>query len=92
MGVPIVTLPGTRPVSRQTLGLLAQLGLEALAARDPEDYVAIAAGLARDPARLTALRTTLRSRMTAAPLCEAARFTRGLEAAYRELWRRWCAT
>jgi len=92
MGVPVVTLPGTRPVSRQTLGLLAQLGLDELAARDPADYVAIAAGLARDSVRLSALRATLRSRMTASPLCDAARFTRGLEAAYRELWRRWCAS
>jgi predicted O-linked N-acetylglucosamine transferase (SPINDLY family) len=92
MGVPVVTLPGTRPVSRQTAGLLAQLGLEALAARDSASYVAIAAGLARDPVRLASLRATLRSRMAASSLCDAARFARGLEAAYRELWRRWCMT
>jgi protein O-GlcNAc transferase len=91
MGVPVVTLPGSRPVSRQTLGLLAQIGLDALAARDPADYVAIAAGLARDPARLAELRATLRSRMAASPLSDGPTFARGLEAAYRALWRRWCA-
>ncbi len=90
MGVPVVTLPETRSVSRQTLGLLAQLGLDDLAARDPAHYVAIAAGLAREPLRLAALRATLRSRM-ASSLCDATRFARGLEAAYRDMWRGWCA-
>jgi predicted O-linked N-acetylglucosamine transferase (SPINDLY family) len=91
MGVPVVTLPGSRPVSRQTLGLLTQIGLDALAARDAADYVAIAAGLARDPGQLAELRAGLRARMSASPLCDAVRFTCGLETAYRELWRRWCA-
>lgn len=91
MGVPLVTLPGSRAVSRQGLGLLTQIGLETLAARDPADYVAIAAGLARDPGRLAELRAGMRARMTGSSLCDATRFTRGLEAAYRDLWRRWCA-
>jgi predicted O-linked N-acetylglucosamine transferase (SPINDLY family) len=91
MGVPIVTLPGTRPVSRQTLGFLSQLGLGELAAASPARYVAIAAELAADRARLAALRAGLRTRMAASSLCDGARFTRGLEAAYRTLWRAWCA-
>ncbi|HUA52458.1 MAG TPA: tetratricopeptide repeat protein [Candidatus Sulfotelmatobacter sp.] len=91
MGVPIVTLPGVRPVSRQTLGFLTQLGLRELAASSPERYVALAAELAGDLDRLADLRATLRSRMTASPLCDGARFTRGLEAAYRAMWRTWCA-
>ena len=91
MGVPIVTLPGSRPVSRQTLGFLSQLGLAELAADSDDAYVATAAALAGDLDRLAALRAGLRARMAASSLCDGARFTRGLEAAYRDMWRRWCA-
>jgi len=92
MGVPIVTLPGVRPVSRQTLGFLTQLGLGELAASGPERYVALAAELAGDLERLASLRATMRARMAASSLCDGARFTRGLEAAYRTMWRAWCAS
>ena len=80
-----------RAVSRQTLGFLTQLGLPELAAPSPECYVALAAALADDRARLGALRAGLRARMAASSLCDGPRFTRGLEAAYREMWRTWCA-
>ena len=90
MGVPVVTWPQDRFASRQTLGFLRGLSLDDLAAGSAEDYVAIAAGLAADVARRGELRATLRSRMTASPLCDAATFTPTLEAAYRVMWRRWC--
>ena len=91
MGVPVVTLPGERPASRQTLGFLQTLGLDDLAARSPADYVRIAAALAADPQRRAALRRDLRPRMAASPLCDSHRFTPALEAAFRQMWRRWCA-
>jgi len=91
MGVPVVTLPLDRFASRQTLGFLRSVGLEDLAADSPDDYVRIAAALAIDPARRAELRQALRPRMAASPLCEGAIFTPTLEAAYREMWRRWCA-
>ncbi len=90
MGIPIVTLPGTRPVSRQTLGFLNQVGLPELSAPSRERYVAIASELAGDLDRLAALRAGLRARMAASSLCDGPRFTRGLEAAYRTMWRTWC--
>ena len=90
MGVPVVTWPGERPASRQTLGFLAQLGLAGdCVAVSAEDYVARAAALAADPARLLALRRSLRPAMAASPLCDAARFTPTLEAAFEGMWRRW---
>jgi predicted O-linked N-acetylglucosamine transferase (SPINDLY family) len=91
MGTPLVTMPGTRPVSRQTLTFLSQVGLDDLAANDADGYVAIAAALAADRDRLAMLRTDLRARMRASSLCDGARFTRELEATYRDMWRRWCA-
>jgi predicted O-linked N-acetylglucosamine transferase (SPINDLY family) len=92
MGVPVITLPGVRPVSRQTFALLSQLGLTELAARDAGDYVARAAALAGDAPRLAALRAGLRGRIGASTLGDAARFTRALEDALRTLWRHWCAS
>jgi protein O-GlcNAc transferase len=38
-----------------------------------------------------ALRAELRERVRRSPLGDPAGFTRALEAAYRTLWRRWCA-
>jgi predicted O-linked N-acetylglucosamine transferase (SPINDLY family) len=90
MGVPIVTLPGSRAVSRQTLGFLSPIGLAELSAETAERYVTIAAGLAGDRDRLAALRAGLRERMAASPLCDGAAFARGLEAAFRAMWRTWC--
>jgi protein O-GlcNAc transferase len=65
--------------------------LPELVARDAEQYVQIAAGLAADLPRLAELRATLRERMEKSPLMDAPRFARDVEAAYRQMWRRWCA-
>jgi predicted O-linked N-acetylglucosamine transferase (SPINDLY family) len=90
MGVPVVTLPQDRMASRQTLAFLHGIGLGDLAANSEDDYVRIAAALAADPARRGELRRTLRPRMAAAPMNDPKVFTPGLEAAYRQMWRRWC--
>jgi predicted O-linked N-acetylglucosamine transferase (SPINDLY family) len=62
-----------------------------LAADRPEDYVKIAVDLANDLARLSHVRSTLRRRMEQSPLMDGPRFARNLEAAYRQMWRQWCA-
>ena len=91
MGAPVVTLPGDRPASRQTLGFLRHAGLDDLAAASPTDYVAKAASLAGDPRRLAAVRHSLRLRLAASPLCDGPLFTAALESAFREMWRRFCS-
>jgi predicted O-linked N-acetylglucosamine transferase (SPINDLY family) len=90
MGVPVVTLVGQRVVGRAGLSQLSNLGLAELAARTPQQYVQIAADLAKDMPRLAELRRTLRARMEASPLMDAPRFARNVEAAYRQMWRNWC--
>jgi predicted O-linked N-acetylglucosamine transferase (SPINDLY family) len=90
MGVPVVTLVGTRFVSRAGQSLLAQLGLETLATRSPDEYVTKAVALASQLKSLAALRSGLRARIQASPLSDARRFASELEAAYRHMWRRWC--
>jgi predicted O-linked N-acetylglucosamine transferase (SPINDLY family) len=90
MGVPVVTLVGQTVVGRAGLSQLTNLGLPELIAEAPEQYVQIAADLARDLPRLAELRRTLRGRMEASPLMDAPRFARNIEAAYRQMWRNWC--
>ncbi len=79
MGVPVVTWPQSRVVSRQTLAFLSAIGLPELAARDEDDYVRIAVKLANDVAYLQTLRRDLRSLMRASSLCDVKEFTRALE-------------
>jgi predicted O-linked N-acetylglucosamine transferase (SPINDLY family) len=91
MGVPVLTLAGDRHAARVGASLLTQVGLERLIAGTPEDYIARAAALAADRDTLAAIRGSLRGRMAASPLCDAAAFARDMEAAYRAVWRDWCA-
>jgi predicted double-glycine peptidase len=89
-GVPLVSLPKSRPVSRQSQAFLTVLGRPEWIAKDPDDYVCIAADLASDLDRLTDLRRHQRSRMAASPLCDGPRYARHFEAALRSMWRHWC--
>lgn len=90
MGVPVVSLAGITAASRGGFTLLANIGLTELVARDIEQYVRIAADLARDPDRLAELRSTLRARMASSPLTDARQFALDVEAAYRTMWHTWC--
>jgi protein O-GlcNAc transferase len=90
MGVPFVALAGDRYMARMGVSLLNQVGLGELVARTPDEYVALATGLARDLAQLAALREGMRARLTASPLVDGPAFVRSLEAAYRQMWRAWC--
>jgi predicted O-linked N-acetylglucosamine transferase (SPINDLY family) len=91
MGTPVLTLPGRIPVARAGLGLLSTVGLRELVASSETDYIRIAVELAGNLPRLAEMRATLRLRMQASPLMDAARFARNVEAAYRSMWERWCA-
>jgi len=90
MGIPVVTKRGDRFAARHSASHLAAVGLSELIAADVEGYVATARGLAEDLPRLAALRSGLRARMAASPLCDGARFARNLEAVYRAIWCNWC--
>ena len=91
MGVPMVAIEEERMISRQTAAMLRQVGGEEFIAGTRDEYVALAVRWAQQPERLAAVRASLRERMRASPLCDGARFTRALEAAYRSVWRRYCA-
>lgn len=79
MGVPVVTWPQSRVVSRQTFAFLSQIGLPQLAAKDAQDYVRIAVDLANDLPGLQNLQRHLRGRMRQSSLCDVIGFTQTLE-------------
>ena len=82
MGVPVVTLTGRTCVGRTSASALNNLGLGELVAGTAEEFVAIAAGLARDLAKL---RASLRKKMEQSALTDSCRFARTLESVYREV-------
>lgn len=90
MGVPVVSLAGKLAVSRGGLSILSNIGLPQLVANTPDQYAQLAVDLARDLPRLKQLRLTLRQAMESSPLMDAPKFARGVEAAYRQMWRKWC--
>ncbi|MCR4299986.1 MAG: tetratricopeptide repeat protein [Sulfuricaulis sp.] len=86
MGVPVVTLVSEAHRSRVGLSLLTNTGLSETIASDEEHYVQVAINLANDPGRLERLRARIPVRLRQSILCDPARFTRQLEAAYVAAW------
>lgn len=85
MGVPVISLCGTRFSSRYGSSLLAAAGCSDLVARTPEQYVDIAARLASDLPRLKTLRRDLRRMSIAHGLGDSQQFARKLEVAYTDM-------
>lgn len=91
MGIPVVTLAGHSMVARWGASMLRRVGLPNLVAALPGDYVQIAAQLAGDLPRLTALRAGLRNQVAKSPLCDHRRRAKQLDRVYKYMWRAWCA-
>ncbi|MGH7132763.1 MAG: tetratricopeptide repeat protein [Phycisphaerales bacterium] len=91
MGVPVVNLRGDNHVSRVGESLLTAVGLQELVAPDIDSYIDAAARLAADEPRRRHLRTSLRQQMAASDLCNGPSLARALEAAWRQMWRTYCA-
>lgn len=92
MGVPVLCLAGDNHRGRVGESLLTAVGLARdFVAADVDDYVARAVAFGLNPAPLAALRPKIRPMLEGSPLRDEVGFTRTLEAAYRDLWRRWCA-
>ena len=88
MGVPVVTLKGQRMVGRWSASMLHAIGQDGWIAPDEERYIEIAAGLGRDPAALSQLRTSLRDRLRLSSLMDGKGRARQLERAYLAFWRK----
>jgi len=89
MGVPVVTLEQPLIAGRQTLAMLRNIGHPEWIARDEDQYVAIATGLAGNIEKLSAIRRELRPQFAASPLADYDGFAQDLTAALRGMWRHW---
>jgi Predicted O-linked N-acetylglucosamine transferase, SPINDLY family len=90
MGVPVVTREGDRHASRVGASLLKAIGRSEWIAANDDDYVRIAAELAKDVAGLARIRTTLRVEMQASELLNHAGQARRFADALRACWAAWC--
>jgi predicted O-linked N-acetylglucosamine transferase (SPINDLY family) len=91
MGVPVITLVGNTAPGRVGWMHSVNLHLSELAATTKDQFVQVAADLAMDLPRLQQLRSSLRQRLRESPLMDARGYIRNLEAAYRQIWKKWCA-
>ncbi|KAE8725140.1 putative UDP-N-acetylglucosamine--peptide N-acetylglucosaminyltransferase SPINDLY [Hibiscus syriacus] len=90
MGVPCVTMAGSVHAHNVGVSLLSKVGLKHLVARNEDEYVQLALQLASDVTALQNLRMSLRELMSKSPVCDGQNFISGLEATYRNMWRRYC--
>lgn len=79
MGLPIVTLPQSRVVSRQTSAIMSTIGYLETIAENEADYIAKAVNLAADLDKLSSTRSSMRQIMQASSLMDLKRFTKNLE-------------
>jgi protein O-GlcNAc transferase len=86
MGVPVITFPGQIHAARVGASLLTHAGLGELIAPDIEGYIRLAGTIAEGRDRLSEMRTTIRSKLAASPICDGRRMARQLEEAYRSAW------
>jgi protein O-GlcNAc transferase len=91
MGVPVVTLGGDRHSARVGASLLTAIGKPEWIARSPEDYVRIAAELARDEDGRRVWRRDARATLLHSPLFDYAGQAGRFGSAVRECWRRYCS-
>jgi len=89
MGVPVVTLAGDHAVSRLCAAHLSRVDLTQFIAHTEDEYLQCVLHAAQNLPKLNRVRQSLRQRMNEAD-CDPATITHHLEAAYRDMWQKWC--
>ena len=84
-GLPVLTRLGDSYPGRVAASLVTAAGLPELVTHSADDYEKLALALARDPARLKALRDKLVANRATAPLFDTAALARNIEAACLKL-------
>ncbi len=87
MGVPVVSLYGSRHGTRFGLSILKNIGIEELAVNSYDDYINLAVALSGDWDLLKILRRTLRGMMKKSPLMDSANYIREVETAFVKILR-----
>ncbi len=88
VGLPVLTVPGRAFAARMGASVLTAAGLPELIAADRADYERLAVGFARDPRRLEDVKRKLAANRRHCALFDSARFTRDIEALYRQMYDR----
>jgi protein O-GlcNAc transferase len=89
VGVPVLTCPGATFPGRVAASLNRAIGLSELIVPSLEEYEKLALTLARDPARVSALKAKLARHRGTHPLFDTKLFVRNIEVAYRTMWGRY---
>ncbi len=88
VGVPVVTLAGRLAVSCTGLNILSAVGLPV--ARSAEQYIQAALFLAENIPKTPGMRKTVHDAMANSPLMDEKGLLRALDAAFRDMWLKWC--
>jgi predicted O-linked N-acetylglucosamine transferase (SPINDLY family) len=90
MGVPVLTMTGPSSMQCQCAGALRRAGLKDWVSSDAEDFVRRAVDWAGRLDELARLRAGMRDRLLSSSLRQPETVAKGLEAAFRMMWQRWC--
>jgi len=85
VGVPLITCPGDTFASRVAASLLTAMGLPELAVSTFDEMEELAVALAKDPARLAALKEKVRTNRDTSPLFDTDEFAHNIESAYQQM-------
>lgn len=86
MGVPVITLCGSRHGSRFGYSILKNINLEKCIAYSQEEYISKAIDLANDIDCLRHLRERLRCEMQQSPLMNSKQYMENIERFYQQIW------
>lgn len=89
-GVPVLTMAGRAHAGRVGVSLLTAAGLSDRIAADESDYVRLATEASARPRPTPEDRLALRRRVAGSELFDHAGLSRAVQAAYIDLWTRWC--
>jgi len=87
----MIALQTDSELGRSSPAILNALGLGELVSVTTAAYFSVAAELINDIPRLARYRRELRDRFRRAGLMDAESVTRSVEAAWRDMWRRYCS-
>jgi predicted O-linked N-acetylglucosamine transferase (SPINDLY family) len=90
-GLPVLTLMGNSFASRVAASLLKAIELPELITSTPQSYEALAIEIAKNPAKLAALKQKLASNRLTTPLFDTPQFTKDLEQSYVQIYERYQA-
>lgn len=89
MGVPVITMVGTRHNARFGYSLMMNIGLSECCAFSLAEYIEKAVGLAQDAAKLQILHQTLRRRMRQSPVMDVGSYMAAVEKNWQQIWQDW---